>query len=303
MTVIPEIKSYLKYQKQRFKKTPRYLLTRRVIAFLEKPTALIPLSEIECNQMLRFLRNHLIEVFNYPFVARYLYRRVKVRLDKETGLHYVLTAEYRRLYFKRGMSACAIRSLYNSLCLEQDGASPHHYNFAGLSFSPTTTVVADIGAAEGIFSLKFIENIKKAYLFETNQDWIEALEATFRPWNEKIEIINKYVSNKDEQVCVSLDTFFRDRESPTLLKIDVEGAEDKVIQGAERLLASDVHDALVCTYHRSGDELKLTQQLRAKGYDTIPSPGYMLFFWEKPDYSMVAPFDFRKGLIYAFRKK
>lgn len=47
-------------------------------------------------------------------------------------------------------------------------------------------MIADIGSAEGNFSLSNIENVKKVYLFESDKEWIEALEATFRPWRDKV---------------------------------------------------------------------------------------------------------------------
>jgi hypothetical protein len=60
-------------------------------------------------------------------------------------------------------------------------------------------------------------------LFEANTGWIEALNATFAAYQEKIVIVNKFVSNEGD--CVSLDTYFQQQEKPTLLKMDVEGYE------------------------------------------------------------------------------
>ena len=299
----PEIKlrvKYLKYKylKHRIRKNPRYLLTKRVLSFLQNTNNDTPLSETEREQFIKFLRRHLIEVFNYPFVAKYHYRRVKVYLDKEIGLRYVLTDENRRLYFQRGMKARHVRGLYNSLCCEQDELSPHNYCFYPLQIN-SNAVFADLGAAEGIFTLKFIDKIKTAYLFECENKWIEALQVTFRPWKDKIIIVNKYVANRDDDKFTSLDYFFREREKPTLIKIDVEGAENDIFKGADQLLNEGINDILVCTYHRKGDEQNLSRQLQAKRYETVHSPGYMLFHYEAPNYALEEPFDFRRGLIHA----
>ena len=292
---------YLKYKylKHKIRKNPRYMLTKRVYEFLQNATdADTPMTKDEREECLKFLRCHLIEVFNYPFVSKYRYRRIKVYRDRENGLRYVLTDENRRLYFKRGLSAHTIRGLYKMLCSEQDEQSPHNYCFRSLSIN-SESVFADVGAAEGMFTLKFIDKIKMAYLFECEKDWEEALQATFLPWKEKVVIVNKYVSNKDDADFTSLDHFFCNREKPTLIKMDVEGAENDVLKGADKLLDVGINDMLVCTYHQKDDEKNLSGLLAEKGYRIVASPGYMLFHHEVPNYGMVAPFDFRKGLIHA----
>ena len=259
-----------------------------------------PLTGAERQQCIKFLRNHIIEVFNDPYVVPYYHRPVKVYRDRETGLPYVLTDENRRLYFRRGTKARIVRRCYNALCREQDTLSPHNYAFHPLSIH-SDSVLVDVGAAEGIFTLKFIDSIKKACLFECDEGWIEALQATFRPWKEKIVIVNKFVSDRDDGEFVSLDHFFRRGEKPTLIKIDAEGAESEVLKGADKILEEGATDLLVCTYHRHGDERKLSEQLRQKRYQTIPSQGYMLFLWEKPNFALEEPFDSRRGLVYASR--
>jgi hypothetical protein len=297
--MLSEIRLRFKYLKHKIKKTPRYLLTKRVENFLRNASAAeILISETEKEQFLKFLRCRLIETFNYPFMTKYCYRRIKVHFDLETGLRYVLTDENRKLYFKRSMSVGKIRRVYNSLCCEQDVQSPHNYCFNDLSIN-SGSVFVDAGAAEGILTLKFIDKIKTAYLFECDNDWIEALQATFRPWKEKVVIVNKYVSDKDNEEFTSLDNFFLNREKPTLIKIDVEGAESEALKGANKLLDKGIDDILVCSYHRNGDEQNLSRQLQEKGYKTTHSHGYMLFIYEFPNYALEAPFNFRRGLIHA----
>ena len=296
---ILEILSFLKYQIHRVKRSSRYLLTQRVKAYLQqKPDGL---EEEERVTYLKFLRYHLIKVFNYPYTLNYLYRKVKVILDDEKKLYYVITEEGHRLYFKRGLTKKGIIHLYNGLCTEQDDLSPHNYDFDHPSIT-SDTVIADIGSAEGNFSLKHVDKIKKLYLFEPEREWIEALEATFRPWAEKVVIVNKYVSDRDEGAFISLDTYFRDKEKPTLIKADVEGAENEVLNGSCRILDGSVKDILLCTYHRGGDAQHFSELLLERKYEVKFSPGRMFFIWENPDYSLEAPFDFRKGLIHAVKK-
>ena len=306
MNIISEILHFLKYHKQRFFRDPRFRCTQRVKAFLINTPPPF-LTEKERIQFLKFFRWHTISTFNYPYAAKYRFKKVKVYLDPQNGLHYVITKEQKRLYFKRNQSRSQISKNYISLCMEQDEHSPHYYCFNLPDISPNT-VLADIGAADGNFSLKFIEKIKKLYLFECNPDWIEALEATFRPWKEKVEIINKYVLDDEEKEreqkknnSISLDRFFDDKEKPTLVKMDVEGVEAKILAGARKLLAhKSISDLLICTYHRHGDEQKLTQILCENGYSVKPSEGYMLFLQEYSNpFSMENPIDFRRGIIHA----
>ncbi|MDR1896787.1 MAG: FkbM family methyltransferase [Prevotellaceae bacterium] len=288
--------SLFKYQAEKIKKTPRYLLTKRVETYLQKPCP--NLDENDRKQFLKFLQYHLVSVFNYPYMVKYRRRKVKVLSDEERGLPFVLTEKGHRLYFKKGMRKGEIASLYNSLCAEQDDLSPHNYDFDKLTITDET-VFADIGSAEGNFSLKYVDEIKKLYLFETDAEWIEALEATFYPWKDKVTIVNKYVSDRDEGEYISLDTYFLNREKPTLLKLDVEGAEKSVLSGANQTLNDGIDDILLCTYHRNGDTQYFSEWLRNRNYDIRTSNGYMLYLWEKPNYSLEPPFDFRRGLIHA----
>ena len=296
-----EIRQRYKYLKHKILKTNRYLLTSRIVSFLENANVETPPVGIERKVLLKFLRRHVASMFNYPYILKYHYRRVKVSRDKATGLHYVLTNENRRLYFKRDMKIAHIRTLYNNLCSEQDEQSPHNYCFHDFSIN-SDSVFADVGAAEGMFTLKFIDKIKTAYLFECDKDWVEALQSTFQPWSEKVIIVDKYVADKDSDEFASLDYFFCEREKPTLIKIDVEGAESDVLKGAGKLLNEGINDLLVCTYHKRDDERNLSEQLRKKGYKSVPSPGYMLMISDNSDSSndtAEGSFDFRRGLIHA----
>lgn len=288
----------LKYIKQRVLRTPRYYLSKRVKTFLKEENDL-PMEQDEITKIGRFLKCNLIEVFNYPFVHKYNFKKIRISFDEVKCLNYVCTSEGYRLYFKKGMSEKQIENSYNSLCKEQDKESPHFYFFEGLNFTGNT-IVADIGSAEGNFSLMIIDKIKELYLFECDDNWRRALEATFEPWKDKVHIVNKYVSNEKKLDTVSLDEYFQDKEAPTLLKLDVEGAEADVLDGAELLLKQrKISDLLVCTYHKHGDAEILAAKLRGWNYFISYSKGYMLFLWEEANYSLKPPYDFRKGLLHA----
>ena len=81
--------------------------------------------------------------------------------------------------------------------MEQDHRSPHRYFDHIEEFKDK--VLLDVGAAEGILSLMAIEQVKHVYLFECSEDWIDALNKTFEPWKDKVTIIKKFVSDKDDE--------------------------------------------------------------------------------------------------------
>lgn len=284
---------FCKYNKQRIKRTPRFLLTQRLKLLLKKGENLnLPAAEVR--KMQKFLRWHLMEVFNDPFIHSYEFRRYKMLRDKEKGLWFVYTSDGKRLYFKRGMTRKEAHQAHRFLEKEQDGRSPHCYFFNGLNLSENS-VVADIGAAEGNFGLKIVDRIKELYLFECDPEWIEALEATFEPWKNKVHIVNRYVSDNTSSDTVRLDEFFKDKDIPDVLKMDVEGAEASVLEGSSDFLkAGRISELLVCTYHKKEDAEELPAILSQFGYTSVFSQGYMFFFGGEDLASR-----FRKGLIHA----
>ena len=94
-------------------------------------------------------------------------------------------------------------------------------------------VLYDIGAANGYYTLLASFITKNIYAFEPNK-------ISKRIQNNSITT-KKFVSDKDDEFNVSLDKCLEDTRIytvPTVLKIDVEGAETKVIRGAKQLIES-----------------------------------------------------------------
>lgn len=258
----------------------------------------IPENEVndEQEEVLRYLENNPVTIFPYPFYHEYSPDKIEVFYDKEKGMRYVLQ-DGKRLYFKKRWNVKRIRRAYSDLIREQDSSSPHRY------LTDTFTIVesdvlADIGAAEGNFSLSVIEKIKKVYLFEYDQEWIEALRATFAPWSEKVEIIDKYVSNTDNYSHIRFDTFYNNKKDITFLKIDVDGAESIVLDSCNNVFKShETFKVALCTYHKNNDEKDFTELLKNHRFSVSPSKGYMIHYYDK---KMKAPY-LRRGLIRAVR--
>ena len=260
--------------------------------------ALLPANEVndEQREVLGYLEKNPLRIFPYPFHDNYSAEKIDVFFDAENGMRYVIQ-EGKRLYFKRRWSEKRIKRAYSELVREQDINSHHRYLTDSFTIGDED-VLADIGAAEGNFSLSVIENVKKIYLFEYDHEWTEALKATFAPWAEKVEIINKYVSDSDDESHVRFDTFYKEKKDITFLKIDVDGAEAIVLDSCNEVFKSpESFKVALCTYHKNNDERDFTLLLKNHGFTITPSKGYMIHYYDK---KMKAPF-LRRGLIRAVR--
>jgi hypothetical protein len=252
-------------------------------------------NDAEVQEVLHFITRNGVRIFPYEFTGQYDLSSIAVFDDSANGLKYVLQ-DGKRLYFKRRWSADRIRRSFHDLTLEQDAKSPHRYLSAEFDLN-ADDVLADFGAAEGNFSLSVIERVKKIYLFEADQEWIEALQYTFAPWKDKVEIVPKFISDKNNDRNCSGDAYFKDKEV-SFLKIDVDGGERGLLKGFETILSNRKPMRIaLCTYHQHTDQLDFTELLEKDGYNVTPSPGYMIFYYDK---KLRAPY-LRRALIRAVK--
>jgi hypothetical protein len=253
-------------------------------------------SNEEQKEILRYLENNEVSIFPYPFHANYSPESIEVFFDENRKMRYVLQ-DGKRLYFKKRWTAAKIRKSYCDLMREQDVNSPHRYLTNSFA-AEKTDILADIGAAEGNFSLDVIEQVEKVYLFEYDPEWTEALKATFEPWADKVVIINKFVSDTDDASNIRFDTFAENHRDVNFLKIDVDGAESVVLNSCNKLFNSGKRLKIaLCTYHKNNDETEFTAMLKDLGFSVTPSKGYMINYYDK---KMKAPY-LRRGLVRAVR--
>lgn len=193
---------------------------------------------------------------HHLFLFRHEYENNKIDImtDEESGLPYVfLPNSNKKLFFCKSMQHEEIKKLFLSLLMEQDNRSPHRYFDAIEEFKDKTLL--DVGAAEGILSLMAIEKVRKVFLFECNEEWIDALNKTFEPWREKVTIIKKFVGDKDIDDSITLDHFFKEiPHSELFLKMDIEGMERYALSGARQLFSESGNMTFaICTYHKRDD--------------------------------------------------
>ena len=174
-----------------------------------------------------------------------------------------------------------------------EGNTPHRYidtDYDGIAF-PDDAVLLDIGAAEGYFGVKHYDKCKKVYFFECDQRWLRYLRKTCEPL-DKAEIVEGFVG--DTTNSIRLDKFFENiNERPTIIKMDVEGAEGAVLRGMGNLLFDENPlTLLICTYHRQEDWDRYYEMLKGH-YRISHSKGY---YWNVQDPH--PPF-FRRGILRA----
>lgn len=264
------------FEKLTSKKIRLSRLKSKVIDYLSS----FPQEELPVDQryILGYLKNHDLSVFPYPFPEEYKDSDIELFKDNDLNLYYTLW-EGKKLYYKDGARPRKARVYFNSLRLEQDIRSPHRYLANGFDVGEND-VIADVGAAEGNFSLSVIERAGYAYLFETDKRWIRALEATFAPWSHKVRIVQKFVSGQTEGNRIALDDFFKVDQRIDFIKADVEGAEEEVLRGARRLISDQKRLKIaVCTYHRQEDADALDALLSSLGFRNSFSDGYMLYYY------------------------
>lgn len=236
------------------------------------------LPKSEKNLAYAFIGKHGLSSYPFPASLPYEQLSVEVERDPDTKLPYVLH-QGRKLYFPRHFSEDKVRTEYIRLLIEQDPQSPHRYIPAYEKLE--NRILLDVGAAEGIFALDTIELVKQVYLFEYEEFWQEALLETFKPWKEKVSIVRKFVSDRTEGLNVSIDDFLAEKNGEKLfVKMDIEGAERKALDGARKTLqsAGDIYLS-VCGYHRKGDPEYITSLVEAYGFTYKLAPGYL--FWNR----------------------
>lgn len=234
---------------------------------------------------------HIMEQQKEPCVYAYNpVKKDKIReafYDVKKHLYYILF-EGKRLYLARNFRFTVLngKKYICDLWQEQDLNSPHLYEADGITVEEGDILV-DAGVCEGNFSLHNIDKVRKLYLIECNPDWMEALRATFEPYKDKVVFCNKFLSDHDTDLAITLNSLVR--EPVNFIKMDIEGEEINALKGSDRVFADSGNiKCSVCAYHRHGDEKKIETILQEYGLKTVTSKGYMLFLyddeiWKNPE--------------------
>jgi hypothetical protein len=239
---------------------------------------------------------------NFPYESATNPIAVESGFDEEAKLPYVIHKN-KKLYFKGSYlkeDAVDVYRYYiqtEKLLGNQDGKDvPHQYQSPRVCVSEGD-VLFDIGAAEGLFALDQIDKVSHVVIVESDPEWIKPLKHTFAPYENKVTIIQKFVSATDTETTISLGTLLSEFEgSSVFVKMDIEGFELASIASAELALSQrEGVKMAIASYHKQNDADELKTVFDRLGYYSEFSEGFMLFYsYDTP----VSPY-FRHGIIRA----
>ena len=251
------------------------------------------LSDPEKEDIINYLKTHKPCMIPYTFTQKYVDKKIDIQYDIKKEMWFAVHLG-KLLYFPGNCKKEDVLNTYRTLLMEQDPESPHCYESADFAVEQGD-VVADVGAAEGIFALNVLDKADKIYCFETDEKWIKALNATFAPYKDKVEIINKCISATNSENSLTLDAFFKNRKID-FIKADIEGAELNLLKGSKNILNNPAPlKVVLCTYHNPNDAEELEHELKNCHFKTSFSKGYILTV-----HNPVPPY-FRRGVIRAKR--
>ncbi len=254
-----------------------------------------PIEDKELADVLAYMKGHPARMYCYPFYDEYIHKDTPVFYDEDKGLYYVMHHSKRLYFSKKFDTEQKARSYYNAIAMEQDERSPHCYWNDERLRDSVNGIVVDVGAAEGIFALDAIDKAEHVYLFEVEEDWVEALQSTFEPYVDKVTIICKFVSDFDDEEHCRLDTIFRNCRVDCI-KMDIEGAEMQALRGAQGLLQGQNITLAVCVYHYKNDNRIIGEWLQKQGFSVRNSNGYVLC---QGEWELEADeIDFRRALLF-----
>jgi FkbM family methyltransferase len=152
-----------------------------------------------------------------------------------------------------------------------DPRDPHYYEKK--STKVDEDIVADCGAAEGLFGITILNRYKKLYIFEPLPIYQKSLKRTYEEVSS-VEILPYALGEESGQVFFHFDDFaisskviaepsklviqqksidelfFETGQELTYIKADVEGAELSLLRGATKSIKECKPKIAITTYHR-----------------------------------------------------
>ena len=229
----------------------------------------------------KYLNDNKVNVFPYKFTEQYKSSDISIKKDKTSNLYFTNYHNF-DIYLKPAFTNKYRAARYfKNILLEQDTQSPHRYTTE--EFHPQKdSVILDIGGAEGFFPIDYIDAVKKVYIFECSNEWIQALEKTYKNYKDKVVIIKKFVASYSDDTHISLDDFIKEKhlENENLfIKIDAEGSEPDIIKGVSFLFSSKQSIQLaLCVYHCAWHEKYFRELFH--NWNICSSNGYMLYYYD-----------------------
>lgn len=234
-----------------------------------------------------------LEVFNGSWVKQFedTCPEIAIYRDELAKMYYTFW-NGKRMYLKRRIDREETARVYiRKLLKEQYVHSPHCYQKRGFE-THKGDILLDGGAAEGFWSLDHIDVAEHIYICEGDREWLEAMEKTFRPYQDRVTLISKWLGGKGASDRITINDINNERNLD-VIKLDIEGTEEEVLRSAVQTMGNKDMRIIACTYHKSTDGNVLRDMLRVNGFYTEFSKGYMVFLYDA--YKMQP--ELRRGLI------
>ena len=132
----------------------------------------------------------------------------------------------------------------------------------------------DVGANDGMYTLYFLAKTpaQKVLAFEPSAESLDELRANLAlnglAENSRLEIVPKYVGATADGQIVTLDSFAECVQPPCLLKVDIDGGEVSLLEGARGLL-SCIEMRWIIEVHSKELQEKCSEILRAANYHVV----------------------------------
>ncbi len=256
-------------------------------------------KEPELKEISEYVKSNPKAIMPYDFTEKY--KEMDVEICRDARSKYVqANVNGNCIYFPESFSIEYVLESIRVGLMEQDDQSPHRYiHSPGEKLSGRYAVLA--GASDCMFALRIVRNFERVFLFEADTQWHGPMHETMKVFPDKVEIVPKFIGDKETDTSVTLDSFFRKRyKDVNFIQADIEGNEVKMLSGAEQLLNESKELKLsVCCYHEAYHEAEIGDFLRARGYDIRPANGYMLLWMHYP---LQYPY-LRRGVLYASRRR
>ena len=258
-------------------------------------------ENVEIVEILEFLEKNEVRMIPYDFTKDYNLNDIKVYVDEILNLPYIIfenksNNSKHKIYFPSSYNTLEIQNAVLVSLLEQHEKSPHRYLTKSFNINSGDSAVL-AGASDCIFCISIIDNFKKIYLFEPDEKWVEPMRASLQPFQNKVEVVHKYIGDRDSVTTIKLDTFFKDKaDKISYIQADIEGAEAALLRGAEKLFKNSPGlKTSLCCYHTKTQEKELTKLLHKYKLTTTTSYGYLILCSQYP---LKKPY-LRRGVIYA----
>ncbi len=184
-----------------------------------------------------------------------------------------------------------VNTLYNWISFEPNYIRQMHeqnykdYYDLDLLQCDENEVMVDIGAYTGDSALDYINTYRKyrkIYCYEITPETVDIMRVNLQDY-EHIEIINKGVGaaadkmylqkcaqdtstnglrQQEGEIEIEVTTLDEDIKEPvTLIKMDIEGAEQSALQGCVRHIKEERPKLLICVYHNNRDIFEIPRMI------------------------------------------